>query len=101
MAVACLVLTWNSMGSSEIWDKYSTTRVVGISLPCEICPISNTTLMVFIPNFTATHAITYTNSTGSVQYFHNFKTYRKLYSDEANAMFASLTLISACLLIST
>ena len=30
--------------------------------PLEICLIiSNTTLVVFIPNFTATHAITYTN----------------------------------------
>ena len=32
--------------------------------PREICPISNTTLVVFIPHFTATHAITYTNSMG-------------------------------------
>ena len=41
---------------------------------CEICPISNTTLVVFIPNFTATHAITYTNFIGtSLSEFHTSK----------------------------
>ena len=29
-------------------------------------PISNTTLVIFIPNFTATHAITSTNGTNSI-----------------------------------
>ena len=33
-------------------------------MPREIFPISNTVLVVFIPNFTATHAITYTNISG-------------------------------------
>ena len=38
------------MGSSEIWDKYHS------------CCIGNgKTLVVFIPNFTATHAITSTD----------------------------------------
>ena len=31
------------------------------ALPHEICPICNTTHVVFIPNFTATHAITHAN----------------------------------------
>ena len=31
------------------------------AMPREIFPISNTTLVVFIPNLTATHAIKYIN----------------------------------------
>ena len=52
---ASMVLTGNSMGSSEIWDKYH-----------EYCIGNGTTLVVFIPNFTATHAITstYTGNLG-------------------------------------
>ena len=60
---ASMVLTWNSMGIAvKIWDKYHSC-CIGNGSPREICPISNTTLVIFIPNFTATHAITYTNHT--------------------------------------
>ena len=62
------------MGSSEIWDKYheccictlctwkhqqkSASMVLTWNSPREICPISNTTRVVFIPNFHCrTHAI--------------------------------------------
>ena len=55
------------MGSSEIWDKYheccigngtNFTRRSRVKLP-----ISNTTLVVFIPNFHCyTHAIPYVNT---------------------------------------
>ena len=71
---ACMVLTGNSMGSSEIWDKYHSCCIGNgkfhLASPREIyphfrlvkfIPISNTTRVVFIPNFTATHAITSTN----------------------------------------
>ena len=58
--VRSVVLTWNSMGITvKIWDKCHSCCIGHLASPHEICPISNTTLMVFIPNFTATHAITY------------------------------------------
>ena len=47
-----MALTGNSMGSSEIWDKYHS------------CCIGNGKFhSAFIPNFTATHAITSTYQT--------------------------------------
>ena len=49
------------MGSSEIWDKYHECCIGNgkfhSALPCEIYPHSNTARVVFIQNFTATHAI--------------------------------------------
>ena len=49
--------------AAKIWDKYHSycfgKGKFRSALPCEIVPISNTTLVVFISNFTATHAITY------------------------------------------
>ena len=52
------------MGSSEIWDKYHSCCIGNgkfhSASPREIYPHSNTTLVIFIPNFTATHAITST-----------------------------------------
>ena len=51
------------MGSSEIWDKYHSCCIGNskfhLASPREIY---HTTLMVFIPNFTATHSITSTNT---------------------------------------
>ena len=47
-----MVLTRNSMGSSEIWDKYHSCCIENGNF--------NATLVVFIPNFTATNAITST-----------------------------------------
>ena len=41
------------MGSSEIWDKYHSCCIQNGNF--------NATLVVFIPNFTATHAITSTD----------------------------------------
>ena len=40
---------------------HSCCRKFHSALPHKICPISNTILMVFMPNFNATNAITYTN----------------------------------------
>ena len=58
--VKSMVLTWNSMGIAvKIRDKCYSCCIGHSASPREICPISNTTLMIFIPNFTATHAITY------------------------------------------
>ena len=53
----------SSLGnSSEIWDKYHKC--------CIEISIFNATLVVFIPNFTATHAITSTNTTIAIaEYF--------------------------------
>ena len=50
-----MVLTGNSMGSSEIWDKYHSCCIENGNF--------NAILVVFIPNFTATHAITSTYRT--------------------------------------
>ena len=52
---ASVVLTGNSMGSSEIWDKYHSCCIGNGKFPIQLI------LVVFIPNFTATHAITSTN----------------------------------------
>ena len=46
----------------KIWDVNTTLVVLEMGWPREICPISNTTPMVFIPSFNATHAITYIQS---------------------------------------
>jgi len=63
--VTSMVLTLNSMGSSEILDKYHECCIENgkfhSAFPHEIYPHFQTTLVVFIPNFTATHAITSTN----------------------------------------
>ena len=52
------------MGSSEIWDKYHSCCIGNgnfyLASPREILPIFNATLVVCIPDFTATHAITST-----------------------------------------
>ena len=60
-----MVLTGNSMGSSEIWDKYHSCCIGNgkfhSASPREIYPhFQYNTRGIFIPNFTATHAITST-----------------------------------------
>ena len=53
--------TSNSKGSSEIWDKYHSCCIGNgkfhLALPREIYPYFQYNIVVFIPNFTATHAI--------------------------------------------
>jgi len=59
-------INWEQHGnSSEIWDKYHSCCIENLwkfhsASPREILPILNARFVVFIPNFTATHAITST-----------------------------------------
>ena len=68
-----MVLTGNSMGiavkfgintTSVVLEMVNFTRLRLV----KFIPISNTTLVVFIPNFTATHAITSTYYTTGSSY---------------------------------
>ena len=71
VSAASMVLTGNSMGITVKFGINTTLVVLEISIFTQLClvkffPTSNTTLVVFIPNFTATHAITSTNNTGKL-----------------------------------
>ena len=61
-----MVLTGNSMGSSEIWDKYHSCFIGNgkfhLAPPREIYPHFQYNTRGIYPNFTATHAITSTNT---------------------------------------
>ena len=66
-----MVLTGSSMGLAVKFGINTTVVVLEMANFTWLCivkffPISNTTLVVFIPNFTATHAITSTNNTSVV-----------------------------------
>ena len=65
---AGMILTGNSMGIAVKFGINTTSVVLEMEMVnftrlriVKFIPISNTTLAVFIPNFTATHAITSTN----------------------------------------
>ena len=64
--VLSIVLTCHSMARSEIWDKFhlccSENGKLHSASPRAIFAILTTTLVKFIPNFTPSHAITYTNT---------------------------------------
>jgi len=64
---ASMVLTRNSMGSREIWDKYHSCCIENRNF--------NVILVVFIPNFTVTHVITSTNPTNKFMCFHTLAFY--------------------------
>ena len=62
-----MVLTGNSMGIAvKFWINATLVVLEMVNFTrlhfVKFIPISNTTLVVFIPNFTATHAITSTNN---------------------------------------
>jgi len=54
-----MVLTGNS---SEIWATLVALKMGYLKSPRETLHVFNVTLVVFIPNFTATHAITITST---------------------------------------
>ena len=65
-AIECWVCTVVEYGINWKWKwKFY------LASPCEILPIFNVTLVVFIPNFTATHAITSTNNSPTNKFMEN------------------------------